>query len=36
LALEAAIRGMPRVRDYWTVGYAWIAEQRTTLRRYLA
>ena len=34
--LEAAMRDVPRDRDYWTVGSAWIAEQRAARRRYLA
>jgi hypothetical protein len=32
--VEAAMRDVPRDRDYWTVGSAWIAEQRATRRRY--
>ena len=34
--VEAAMRDMPRDRDYWTVGSTWIAEQRAARRRYLA
>ena len=34
--VEAAMRDVPRDRDYWTVGSAWIAEQRAARRRYLA
>jgi len=31
--VEAAVRGLPRDSDYWTVGSAWIAEQRAMRRR---
>ena len=34
--VEAAMRDVPRDRDYWTVGSVWIAEQRAARRRYLA
>jgi hypothetical protein len=30
---EAGGRGLPRDRDYWTVGSAWIAEQRPARRQ---
>jgi hypothetical protein len=29
---EAARRELPKDRDYWTVGSAWIAEQRAARR----
>jgi hypothetical protein len=29
---EAAERGLPTSADYWTVGSAWIAEQRAKRR----
>jgi hypothetical protein len=31
--LEAATRQMPTTGDFWTVGDAWIAEQRAARRR---
>jgi hypothetical protein len=34
--VKAAIRDVPRDRDFWTVGSAWIAEQRAARGRYLA
>lgn len=30
--LEAAGRGVPRDRDYWTLGTAWIAAERAARR----
>jgi hypothetical protein len=30
--LEATERGLPKDRDYWTVGSVWIAEQRAASR----
>jgi hypothetical protein len=29
---EATARGLPKDRDYWTIGSAWIAEQRAAQR----
>ena len=34
--LEVAIRELPTTGDFWTVGSAWIAEQRAARRRSLA
>jgi hypothetical protein len=31
--LEAERLGLPKDREYWTVGSAWIAEQRAASRR---
>jgi hypothetical protein len=31
--LESARRGVPTTGDYWTVGSAWIAEQRAQRRK---
>jgi hypothetical protein len=31
--LEAAMRDLPRDSNYWTVGSAWIAEERAARRR---
>jgi hypothetical protein len=31
--VEAAILQLPRDREYWTVGSAWIAEQRAMRRQ---
>jgi hypothetical protein len=30
--IEAASRGLPRNADYWTLGEAWIAEERRARR----
>jgi hypothetical protein len=31
--LEASVRQLPTTGDFWTVGSAWIAEQRAARRR---
>ena len=31
--LEAAVRELPTTGDFWTIGVAWIAEQRAARRK---